>query len=145
MRCGETCPQCRGCPRNHDILRKNVCAAAGGMQLNIARRQESKGVELAITGLTPVSVDSTQQAPRSPGILTAINGACRMDSIATGRCSALPSAMPPGRRSMSRHRPARWCSTRRAASALGLAFSIAGIVIGWRRLRQSNPVLPGAQ
>lgn len=29
--------------------------------------------------------------------------------------------------------------------ALGLAFSITGIVIGWRRLRQSNPVLPGAQ
>lgn len=29
--------------------------------------------------------------------------------------------------------------------ALGLAFSITGIVIGWRRLRQSKPVLPGAQ
>ena len=29
--------------------------------------------------------------------------------------------------------------------ALGLAFSTTGIVIGWRRLRQSNPVLPGAQ
>ncbi|WFU38293.1 TonB-dependent receptor [Bradyrhizobium sp. CB82] len=31
----------------YDILRKNVYAAAGGMQLNIAGRQESKGVELA--------------------------------------------------------------------------------------------------
>ena len=30
-----------------DILRNNVYAAAGGMQLNIAGRQESKGVELA--------------------------------------------------------------------------------------------------
>jgi len=30
-----------------DILRKNVYAAAGGMQLNIAGRQESKGVEIA--------------------------------------------------------------------------------------------------
>ncbi|MCK1640431.1 TonB-dependent receptor [Bradyrhizobium sp. 157] len=30
-----------------DILRKNVYAAAGGMQLNFAGRQESKGVELA--------------------------------------------------------------------------------------------------
>lgn len=31
----------------YDILRKNVYAAAGGMALNIAGRQESKGVELA--------------------------------------------------------------------------------------------------
>ncbi|WP_456765020.1 TonB-dependent receptor domain-containing protein [Bradyrhizobium sp. USDA 3650] len=31
----------------YDILRKNVYAAAGGMQLNLAGRQESKGVELA--------------------------------------------------------------------------------------------------
>jgi iron complex outermembrane recepter protein len=31
----------------YDIQRKNVYAAAGGMQLNIAGRQESKGVELA--------------------------------------------------------------------------------------------------
>ncbi|MBR0906177.1 TonB-dependent siderophore receptor [Bradyrhizobium liaoningense] len=31
----------------YDILRKNVYAAAGGMQLNIAGRQESRGVELA--------------------------------------------------------------------------------------------------
>lgn len=31
----------------YDIVRKNVYAAAGGMQLNIAGRQESKGVELA--------------------------------------------------------------------------------------------------
>jgi len=31
----------------YDILRKNVYAAAGGMTLNIAGRQESKGVELA--------------------------------------------------------------------------------------------------
>jgi iron complex outermembrane recepter protein len=31
----------------YDIERKNVYAAAGGMQLNIAGRQESKGVELA--------------------------------------------------------------------------------------------------
>lgn len=31
----------------YDILRKHVYAAAGGMQLNIAGRQESKGVELA--------------------------------------------------------------------------------------------------
>ncbi|MCK1296821.1 TonB-dependent receptor [Bradyrhizobium sp. 37] len=31
----------------YDILRKNVYAAGGGMQLNIAGRQESKGVELA--------------------------------------------------------------------------------------------------
>lgn len=31
----------------YDILRKNVYAAAGGMLLNIAGRQESKGVELA--------------------------------------------------------------------------------------------------
>ncbi|WP_369724874.1 TonB-dependent receptor [Bradyrhizobium sp. LLZ17] len=31
----------------YDILRKNVYAAAGGMQLNIAGRQQSKGVELA--------------------------------------------------------------------------------------------------
>ncbi|MGY8668635.1 TonB-dependent receptor [Bradyrhizobium sp. UFLA05-109] len=31
----------------YDILRKNVYAAAGGMQLNIAGQQESKGVELA--------------------------------------------------------------------------------------------------
>ncbi|MDF0580402.1 TonB-dependent receptor [Bradyrhizobium yuanmingense] len=31
----------------YDILRKNVYAAAGGMQLNIAGRQESKGIELA--------------------------------------------------------------------------------------------------
>jgi iron complex outermembrane receptor protein len=31
-----------------DIERKNVYAAAGGMQLNIAGRQESKGVELAV-------------------------------------------------------------------------------------------------
>lgn len=31
----------------YDILRKNVYAAAGGMQLNFAGRQESKGVELA--------------------------------------------------------------------------------------------------
>ncbi|WP_028349626.1 TonB-dependent receptor [Bradyrhizobium murdochi] len=30
-----------------DILRKNVYAAAGGMQLNVVGRQESKGVELA--------------------------------------------------------------------------------------------------
>lgn len=31
----------------YDIVRKNVYAAAGGMQLNIAGRQESRGVELA--------------------------------------------------------------------------------------------------
>ncbi|MFK4487697.1 TonB-dependent receptor [Bradyrhizobium sp. USDA 336] len=31
----------------YDIVRKNVYAAAGGMQLNIAGRQESKGIELA--------------------------------------------------------------------------------------------------
>lgn len=31
----------------YDLLRKNVYAAGGGMQLNIAGRQESKGVELA--------------------------------------------------------------------------------------------------
>ncbi|EIG57229.1 TonB-dependent siderophore receptor [Bradyrhizobium sp. WSM1253] len=31
----------------YDILRKNVYAAAGGMQLKLAGRQESKGVELA--------------------------------------------------------------------------------------------------
>jgi iron complex outermembrane recepter protein len=31
----------------YDILRKNVYAAAGGMQLNIAGREEAKGVELA--------------------------------------------------------------------------------------------------
>lgn len=31
----------------YDILRKNVYAAAGGMALNVAGRQESKGVELA--------------------------------------------------------------------------------------------------
>lgn len=31
----------------YDILRKNVYAAAGGMQLNIAGRQEANGVELA--------------------------------------------------------------------------------------------------
>ena len=31
----------------YDILRKNVYAAAGGMALNIAGRQESKGIELA--------------------------------------------------------------------------------------------------
>ncbi|WP_426425030.1 TonB-dependent receptor [Bradyrhizobium genosp. A] len=31
----------------YDILRKNVYAAAGGMQLNVAGRQESKGIELA--------------------------------------------------------------------------------------------------
>lgn len=31
----------------YEIVRKNVYAAAGGMQLNIAGRQESKGVELA--------------------------------------------------------------------------------------------------
>ncbi|EHR02427.1 TonB-dependent receptor [Bradyrhizobium sp. WSM471] len=31
----------------YDILRKNVYAAAGGMQLNLAGRQESKGIELA--------------------------------------------------------------------------------------------------
>lgn len=30
----------------YDILRKNVYAAAGGMQLNVAGRQESRGVEL---------------------------------------------------------------------------------------------------
>lgn len=37
-----------------DVLRKNVYAAAGGMQLNIAGRQESKGVELAAAiRLTP--------------------------------------------------------------------------------------------
>lgn len=33
----------------YDILRKNVYAAAGGMALNIAGRQESKGVELAVS------------------------------------------------------------------------------------------------
>jgi iron complex outermembrane receptor protein len=32
----------------YDIERKNVYVAAGGMQLNIAGRQESKGVELAV-------------------------------------------------------------------------------------------------
>ncbi|MBT1517314.1 TonB-dependent receptor [Bradyrhizobium sp. SRL28] len=37
-----------------DILRMNVYAAAGGMQLNLAGRQESKGVELAAgVRLTP--------------------------------------------------------------------------------------------
>lgn len=33
----------------YDILRKNVYAAAGGMALNVAGRQESKGVELAVS------------------------------------------------------------------------------------------------
>jgi iron complex outermembrane receptor protein len=33
----------------YDILRKNVYAAAGGQALNIAGRQESKGVELAVS------------------------------------------------------------------------------------------------
>nr|WP_249806168.1 TonB-dependent receptor [Bradyrhizobium sp. 1] len=37
----------------YDILRKNVYAAAGGMALNIAGRQESKGVELA-TSVRPI-------------------------------------------------------------------------------------------